>query len=430
MSAPTCRALLVGAAGVGLAGPAHATATITFCAEYQVDYADVDLESPHKPEYEGDYFYSSSNKKARGVTIHVERDDSTVVTKHADWTGTDAGCATFTLDETRSYTVSLITNLEVNGNTLSVRNNDTANNQYIGTARHVASGTKVQGWSPNAGTNTVDITTANTHPAWNIAAAAGWAMTRRHAGLANKTFIFYNDQGTCGGSCEKNGKAYFDTLGTELRVVIVHEMGHMLDFFLGDNLGSLDYNANEVNCITDTGQSHELASKEWHSAGIREGWAHFYAAVAFNDVSEADCGFAYYKEQDYDQINGIDGATSHAISCETGPGNVAPLVDAKDYLGDWCSGTLENRATELDWLRFWWDFMQEESTVSFTDCADILGMAIRGDFITPAAAVWIDDATNSDPAVRRPPYRMRASADELGLLTEWDAQDNDNGVHR
>mgnify|MGYP000710298022 CR=1 FL=1 len=260
------------------------------------------------------------------------------------------------------------------------------------------------------------------------------ADRRCHAGLANKTFIFYTTPKTgCSGSCESNGKVHLSSSGVNKRFIIVHEMGHIIDHFVGDNMGTLDYDADEDGCVTDTGRNHEMASKEWQSAAIREGWAHFYAAVSFNVLTQSDCGFVYYKSIDYD-LNGTTdaGSTYHDISCEQGPDNLftTPTVDAKDYLGDWCSGTLSHRSTELDWLRFWWDFVQEESTVEVEDAAEILGLAIQGDFTFPSVGAWIDDADGSDAAVFRPGFRMRESADALGFLTEWDDHDNDNGVHR
>jgi hypothetical protein len=54
------------------------------------------------------------------------------------------------------------------------------------------------------------------------------------------------------------------------------------------------------------------------------------------------------------------------------------VVTSKDYYTEICeplAGVDENRAVPLDWLRFWWDFVSEESAVEFSDCIDILDLA-------------------------------------------------------
>ncbi len=43
-------------------------------------------------------------------------------------------------------------------------------------------------------------------------------------------------------------------------------------------------------------QAHCLQSREFYGDGLTEGFAHFYAANIFNDTSQTDCKFVYYKE--------------------------------------------------------------------------------------------------------------------------------------
>jgi len=178
MPTRTCRAGAAMLLGL-VAAPAHG-ASVTFCAEYQVDYEDSDLTSPTETEFQGDYFASNSNKVAKGITILIERDDGVKTEKHTDWNGTDVGCADFTMDPARTFTVRLVANLEVNGNDISVRNNPTADLPWAGPARD-SGGSLMTSWSPPSGTSTHTITTANTHDAWNVAAAAGHAMSKSHS---------------------------------------------------------------------------------------------------------------------------------------------------------------------------------------------------------------------------------------------------------
>lgn len=193
-----------------------------------------------------------------------------------------------------------------------------------------------------------------------------------------------------------------------------HELGHQLAYRKnGDNGPSKSYDAAWNNCFTDNEQKHEAVSKEYQSAAASEGFAHYYAAVSFNDTAQSDCGFAYYKSTDWNLDDNLD---PQWVSCEGGP---MTGVDGHDYLGDWCTGTLTNRATEWDWLRFLWDLDTDEG-VTTEQIFEIWAGAY------PHTWVAYGDATGSG----YPASRLRDAADARGLLTAWDAWDNENGVQR
>src|SRR5690606_11383649 len=114
---------------------------------------------------------------------------------------------------------------------------------------------------------------------------------------------FETDCDPCGngsGSCERGGDIHLSENGADRRFVVVHELGHALEHFATGGGSIKKYGSSTAGCETDPGRSHEMNSREWQSAAIGEGWAHFYAAVAFNYIGESDCGFVYYKSQDYD----------------------------------------------------------------------------------------------------------------------------------
>ena len=90
-----------------------------------------------------------------------------------------------------------------------------------------------------------------------------------------------------------------------------------------------------------------------------------------------------------------------------------------DYLGDWCTGTLTNRGTEWDWLRFLWD-LDTDAGVSTTTIFDIYDSA------NPNS--W--NATGDGTGSAYPATRLRDAANTAGVLTEWDAWDSYNGVER
>ena len=432
------------------ASPAQAAlVSVEICAKFQVNYQEVGALLVHDPDLEGDYFYTNSNKRARGARITV-RGGSVPLTQYSGWEGTEGGCATFQLDTLESYEVLVTTQLLVNGNYASIRDNDTDDHSYAFPARH-PNGSIVAGWSPSA-SGTLHVHVAQ-HWATNASALAGFALARQNAGLANKTFVIYVDQqNRCSGSCVRDGKVYLSAEGVDSRVIMAHELGHAVDRKLTNRgSGLTDYDADPANCWTDTNGTakggsvgaHELISKEWQSAAIIEGWAHFYAAAVFNDAADNDCGFVYYKEQAFGDPgdNGI--GLSHqnvsgntAISCENGLSHLVAedalhqLVDAYDYMGDYCEGTLARRATEFDWLRFWWDFYQEESTVTFEDCAEIFSNAVTGVHIFPPAGPWDADAGVNAPDNKKPGWRMWHSAVANGFQSEWEDHNEDHGVHR
>lgn len=415
---------------------AHAApVSVNFCAELLVDYLDADVVNPHDSAQEGDFFYTNSPKVARGVRIKVTG-PGVSQELFADWSGADVGCAgPYNLNTQDQYDVRIVAIAEVNGNTIRVFNNQDD--------RALWSSLALNDWSPTA-SGDVAIQTANQHDAWNVLAAASHAMWRRNGAMTNKTYDFHTEYDLdganadpCGdgdGSCHRYGDVHLSSVGVNKRFIIVHEMGHALGYFAaGAASAPTEYDLDPDNCFSGepTGDSHEMNSKEWQSAAIVEGWAHFYAAVAFNVTTELDCGFVYYKSQDYDVDSLVESPTGHTFSCEAGPSFSCPgCVDAKDYLGDMCDAPRADRATEMDWLRFWWDFLSEESaTVSFDDCVVVYAVAVLGTYGSPPVGPWDPTPDGTTPNQDRPYVHMEEAADYWGLATEW-ANHVDNGVDR
>lgn len=389
-----------------LASQAHAVNyTVKFCANYSVDYDDAD------PAVGDDYFTSNSDRPARGARVRV-MENGTLIDKYytyTDWTGANEGCTTsLTLDSTKTYRVSVHSRALVNGNYINVLDNDATNNVYVYTA--------YANYSPTSSTTvTFDTSVADQ---WNIAAAAGWAMYRRAAGLSGENFDMYTETCPSGsGSC-RSGNAIYLGSPADSKYVINHEFGHLVAYRKNGNAAASSSYAAVVNsCFTnDTAvpsTTHEANSKEYQSAAANEGYGHYYAAVAFNQTDQSDCAFAYYKSTDWD----LDAFNDDIwVSCEAGP---IPGVDGGDYLGDWCTGTLTNRGTEWDWLRFLWD-LDTDAGASTTTIFDIYNTA------NPNS--W--NATGDSTGSAYPATRLRAAANTEGVLTEWDTWDNYNGVER
>ncbi|HAM21161.1 MAG TPA: hypothetical protein DCQ04_02605 [Actinobacteria bacterium] len=398
--------LLCAVSALALASmPAHAALySVKFCVDYSIDFDDASGSV-------GDDFYTSnSDRTALGIRIKVMRnsDSHDMYFDHTDWSGADAGCTdSLVLDSTEDYTVSAQSRALVNGNYINVLDDDGTDNLYS----HV----EYLAFVPSSST-TITFDTAIADQ-WNIAAAAGQAMSRRSAGLSGQNFDLYTQEcPSTGSSCTSNstGDVYLSTFGAEHKYVVVHELGHAMAYQSnGDSSASFSYGATLNSCYTDNTRNHEANSKEYQSAAVNEGIAHYYAAIAFNNSAESSCGFAYYKTTDWD-LDTVTDATN--VSCESGP---IAGVDNADYLGDWCTGTLTNRAVEWDWLRFFWDLDTDQS-VTTTTIFEIW------DDANPNSWNSTGDSTGSN----YPSTRMRDAANTNGVLTEWDNEDNTNGVQR
>lgn len=382
---------------------AHATIyAVKFCADYSIDFDDADSA------VEDDFYISNSDRDALGIHITVERnwDSHDVFSDYTDWSGADAGCTdTQYLDSARTYKVSAQSLAFVNGNHINVYNNDFVSLPYS----HVEYLT----FSPTAST-TITFDTAIADQ-WNIAAAAGYAMSRRSAGLSGEDFDFYTESCSGGGSCNSAGKIYISSSGSGKKYLIGHEMGHSVARLSnGGAVADTSDAADLDNCYTVDTRDHEANSKEYNGKAANEGIAHYYAAVAFNNTTESSCGFYYYKTSvDWN----LDATPDNLIaSCESGP---MTGVDSFDYLGDLCSGTLTNRAVEWDYLRFFWDLDTDQS-VSTTTIFEIW------DDSDPES--W--NATGDGTGSGYPSYELRNAANTNSVLTEWDNEDDDNGVHR
>ncbi|MFZ5479044.1 MAG: hypothetical protein ACOZNI_19895 [Myxococcota bacterium] len=374
---------------------------VTFCAEYSIDFDDADVAVGD------DYFTSNTDRPARGARIKIVRnsDGFIMFDNYTDWDGAAVGCTSaLTLDSTKTYQVMVQSRALVNGNYVFIYDDPTTPSYWAFEA--------YAAYAPTSSTTVTFDTTLTDH--WNTAAAMGFGLYRRTAGLSGETFTVYMEPCPSGGGSCRSGNAVYIDSPADSKTVINHELGHYVAFHKNnDNSADTNDGATLNNCYTVSSRNHEAVSKEYQSIAANEGYAHYYAVVSFNDTTEYDCGFAYYKTTDWNLDGILDGQW---VSCESGP---MTGVDGADYLGDTCTGTLTNRGTEYDWLRFLWD-LDTNGGVSTTTIFQIYENAY------PHTWVAYGDSTGSG----YPSSRLRNGADAAGVLTEWDAWDNYNGVHR
>lgn len=251
-----------------------------------------------------------------------------------------------------------------------------------------------------------------------ITAVAAFAMRRHDAGLSGETFdIYYEPTPAPTNSFQNSGDVFLSNQGRLNKRTVVHELGHAIAHILNGVGPRFSYDAAPSgNCPGQNG-NHWAISVEYQSAAVVEGLAQFYAAATFNSTAESDCYMTRNggATTDWDRDGTPDGSI---YSCEGAP--VPGTADAFDYYGDWCLGAdNDNRAVEYDWQRFFWDLTVDQS-VPVNDIFDIYDNA------SPSTWFKTGDGTGSF----YPSTRMRNAANSLGYLTEWDAEDNKNGVHR
>lgn len=133
---------------------------------------------------------------------------------------------------------------------------------------------------------------------------------------------------------------------------------------------------------------------------------------------------------DYRNVVDCEGVLEQSSQGNWGSG--VQLADARGWLmdlvsadDDWnddgiqCHGTLLNRGTEYDWLRFWWDMLTDEG-IGVGELANIYDrMDPRSwDLKQVTPIYFLDD----------PVQRLESAASAEGRHTEYMNQRN-NGVH-
>lgn len=334
---------------------------------------------------------------------------------YSDYTGDDAGCTPeLSLSSSYKYRVDVVSKAQVGSipNYTYVMNND-EDRDYYGYVLWTA-------FIPGPANEGKHYRATSASDAWKVLSAASYSQYRRRGGLIYSTYRYYLDNSPCnGGSCTRlddygDVACFLSSNGRDRKYIIVHETGHALGWKVDEmQPPNTDSGADYGDCVTDEDESHEMNQKEYQSNAAKEGFAHFYAATIFNDDTEYDCWYEYYKSVDWDLDGNNDDWTTN---CEGSP--MSPIPSG-DYLGYSCDGQLANRAVEYDYLRFWWD-MTTDQDVYFTDCVEIW------DYANPRN--WNDD--DQGAGVDYVNYRLRDAADYYDLLSEWDSEDYVNGVWR
>ena len=387
---------------------------VDFCVQYNVYYTDASTSVGD------DHFTSNGAKKARGARLVII--DTTASTTKFDGNleenGTDAGCAMDVMVvNSHNHTVKLFAEATLDTNTVEVLDDDdpVSGEQYTYT------------WTPSlVGLSEKKLTTSAAEQ-WNIMAAAGFALDRHDGGLSSETFTFYTEACPGGGvACVREEtpgvfvgylclEADCSVAPAKAKYAITHQQGHLV--MIAANGGSREVASSSAAAVGGCtgGTGHNVNHSEYQSRAATEGTADIWAAMTFNMVSSgADCGFKSVQAVDWDN----DGSNNdQEFDCD---GTLYGSIDGNDYLGDECDDEAHH-GTQLDWLRFWWDMLTDESL----DDDDVFAIWNEADPDT-----WETEDTPTN-ASYKPAARLDDAADTvLSTPNNWTTVAATNGTDR
>lgn len=131
--------------------------------------------------------------------------------------------------------------------------------------------------------------------------------------------------------------------------------------------------------VESANKLHCLQSLERTGAAQGEGFAQFYAAKIFNQRSESDCTFVYYKEfvdqtcRSEECINWTPAAPSQfAQLIRSQPPLAVGCADPPRWRNNFCG--VADFGTELDWMAFYWQLHAGPGAGDLFSMGDIYGV--------------------------------------------------------
>lgn len=399
---------------------------VRFCMKWDTDFED------DNAGYDDDY-NTGGPYWARGAKFLVKNatTNAWILNGYTAESGSNVGCtAQVTISSTTLVDVYIYSEAEISGNQIIVWDDTQTPSEYAEVVWN--------DWSPTASQSyTRNTQTVGT---WvNVIAASSYTVFKNTFGLTGKTFNVYDggDDGTCatvsgtgGSSLNCFGKIFIAQGHSDQKYVISHEVGHQIMKSVdGDQSSNQDYDASNDGSWCSFTSSHAMTSIEYQSAAVVEGIAHFVAANTYNSNDEGDCWYRYYKDISWNSGPAI---ADDWIDCEDsshcGTGlDCNSTIATRDHYGNECDvSTINNKGTEYDWLRFWWDLHTDQS-VSNNIIKNIWNDANPNNWNANGSGSSIDSCS---PVGNEPAERLRCAAQTNSVLAEWDLEDNYNGVHR
>jgi hypothetical protein len=386
------------------------TYDVRFCAYVEIDYIDLPR---------GDRWTDDSDRPARGFRMDVWNDSTNEYVWPSSGTGYAidddplAGCTPLLeLDDAHVYDVTVYSQAEVDGNYAYAYDDPSTKNLAVELVEN--------DFQPTAdATEDIGPIDGASEDRWNHLALAAFALYMHDGELTGKHFELYEDD-----CCFADSETKVHVAGLNRKFMVAHELGHLVSAKRDDDGSGLNqsYAADEDGC-DGGGGSHGQLTKEYQSASAVEGIADFYAAMTWNIVSEsADCEYQrqYGLDWNLDGTPDVNAITGHDCVGDPFSGSPDP-VGSKDWLEDLvdaddddedevqCEGTLDNRSTQYDWLRYYWSMVTLQD-VPITDLWEIWDDADPHD--------W--NSTDSGSSSDDPHIRIDTSAHANGYETEHD----------
>jgi hypothetical protein len=119
--------------------------------------------------------------------------------------------------------------------------------------------------------------------------------------------------------------------------------------------GGYGFKGEQAACAFDGEGDHAMRSREEASAAFTEGLAHFVSLLAWNELSEPDAFFKYYKASDEE---GFESYNYDLIDVAAdGPNPLGGVVNWNENRCGAKSSASVGFSVEGDWLRFFWDYL-------------------------------------------------------------------------
>jgi len=426
-----------------------ATVLVKVCAKYTVDFEDADTGVGD------DVLTSTAPVPARGVGIAVLNGSSFVTSGYAQVDGSNVGClGSVALLVGHSYNIYVYSEASINGNTVTVHDNDTDDRSFA------------EVWSYTVPSfNVIKTVTTSNNDQWSIMAAASEAAYRQTGGMSGKKWQWYDQRCPVSGSGQASNCLHIANGGwnayacdrvadgdtgttndcdlTEQapalhKYEIGHQMGHLASFFVSgtsQNDGAIGHLCNAAPVPTGShcggGSGHEINSMEYQAQAAYEGMADIWAAMAYNDMGPGEgCKFVSCTPVDWDNDDNDDNQTFDCAGANlctpTETLCINHSVGGADYQGNECTTTAGD-AVEVDYLRFWWQTIRDYG-LGAEDILAIWNNANSRHWYSGDAC--LSDTGTTDTGV--PPAELERAAVDSGFVTgaEWDTATGTNGTGR
>jgi hypothetical protein len=256
-----------------------------------------------------------------------------------------------------------------------------------------------------AGTFTLTITPsfASSIRMVNVLQAALYTVYRHNGGLSSQLFAVQYDDNNTTTNQYTTPYVYINKNGSSKKFEISHELGHRFDrLAMGDTgkILTVSYADDDPNCPSPETNSHLMGSREYQAASLKEGHAHFFSADVWNDHTEDDCVFRYWKDE--------FGLGIPTVDCEAADAQY-PLA----FMEANCGASWSGKGVDVDWLRTFWDVHTNGT-----------GQAVT----IPTMVDWMYDATAWGNTSGYSELDAQANVVGGTLNSNWNSAASENGV--